>query len=95
MIVFIKNILDAILFLKKQFKKSKKDIFLRNLFYYYELHLANQGDFLVDRKFTFEIGGKNKTTKQIQGVDDAYIVRDNMEVSGLNIIPLYLFGFLY
>jgi hypothetical protein len=59
------------------------------------LHLATQGDFLVIRKFTFEIGGKNKSTKQIQGVEDAYIVRDNMEVGGLNIIPLYLFGFLY
>jgi len=61
----------------------------------YEIHLAEKGDFLIDRTYTFEIGGKNKATRQIQGLDNAFVVRDDMEVGSLNIIPLYLFGFLY
>lgn len=61
----------------------------------YDIHLAEKGDFLVDRKFTFEIGGKGKTSKQIKGIENSFVVRDDMEVGSLNIIPLYLFGFLY
>jgi hypothetical protein len=63
--------------------------------YLYEIHLAEKGDFIIDRKYTFEIGGKGKTSKQITGVKNSFIVRDDMEVGSLNIIPLYLFGLLY
>lgn len=61
----------------------------------YEIHLAEKGDFLINRKYVFETGGKNKTQKQIAEVPNSYIVRDDMEVGGLTIIPLYLFGLLY
>lgn len=65
---------------------------LKNL---HELHLAEKGDFLIDRKFTFEIGGKGKNSKQIQGIKNSFVVRDDIEIGGMNIIPLWLFGFLY
>jgi uncharacterized protein len=61
----------------------------------HDIHLAEKGDFIIDRKYTFEIGGKGKSTKQIKGIDNSFVVRDDMEVGSLNIIPLYLFGFLY
>lgn len=61
----------------------------------HEIHLAEKGDFLIDRKYTFEIGGKGKSTNQINGLNNAYVVRDDMEIGSLNIIPLYLFGLLY
>ncbi len=61
----------------------------------YEIHLAEKGDFIIDKTYTFEIGGKGKTAKQIQGVKNGYVVRDDMEVGSLNVIPLYIFGFLY
>ena len=54
-----------------------------------------KGDFLVDEKYTFEIGGKNKKKDQIEGVENAYIVADNIEFAHRNTIPLWLFGFLY
>jgi len=38
---------------------------------------------------------ENKTTQQISGVNDAYILRDDIEIGAMNIIPLYLFGMLY
>ena len=51
-------------------------------------------DFIVDGH-TFEIGGKGKTGKQIQGTDDAFIVRDDIEYAYMNIIPLWAFGLNY
>ncbi|MDP3433546.1 MAG: AAA family ATPase, partial [Bacteroidota bacterium] len=42
-----------------------------------------------------EIGGKNKTRKQIAGIENSYIAADNIEFAYQNKIPLWLFGFLY
>jgi len=61
----------------------------------YDIHLADKGDFLVERKYIFEIGGKSKTLKQIRGVNNAFVVKDDIEIGYLNTIPLYLFGLLY
>ncbi len=61
----------------------------------YEINLPENGDFLIDKKYIFEIGGKGKTTKQIKNIENFFIVCDDMEVGSLNIIPLWLFGFLY
>lgn len=57
--------------------------------------LHEKGDFLINKKYIVEIGGKNKTNKQIAGLKNAYIVSDNIEFGYLNRIPLWLFGFLY
>jgi len=56
---------------------------------------SNQGDFLVNNKYTFEIGGKNKTFKQIKDLANSYVVSDDIEIGFKNKIPLWLFGFLY
>ncbi|MCK5537162.1 MAG: ATP-binding protein [Bacteroidales bacterium] len=74
---------------------------LRETFFYNQLQnlfsvkYTNTGDFLVDDKYTFEIGGKNKTYKQIKNIPNSYIVADNIEYGAGNKIPLFLFGFLY
>lgn len=56
---------------------------------------SEQVDFKVAGKYNFEIGGKNKTKKQIVGLDNALLVLDNIEVGFGAKIPLWLFGFLY
>jgi len=43
----------------------------------------------------FEVGGKSKQKKQIQNLENGFILRDDTEIGSGNIIPLYLFGFLY
>jgi uncharacterized protein len=53
------------------------------------------GDFLVNEKYLFEAGGKNKTKKQIAGIADSYILADNIEMGFGNKIPIWLMGFLY
>jgi hypothetical protein len=59
------------------------------------LHYPKQGDFIVDEKYLFEVGGKNKSPDQIRGIKNAYLVLDEIESGTGNIIPLWLFGFLY
>ena len=74
---------------------------LRETFFYNQLSeghnvlYSGKSDFLVNNKYTFEIGGKTKTRKQIQDIDKAYIAADNIEYAQGNKIPLWLFGFLY
>jgi len=61
----------------------------------YKLNIASAGDFLVDNKYLFEIGGRNKNFNQIKDIKNSYVVVDNMIKCSRNKIPLYLFGFLY
>ena len=59
------------------------------------VRIPNQGDFLVDGMYLFEIGGKGKGKSQIKDFSNAFVVRDDIEVGFGNIIPLWLFGSLY
>lgn len=52
-------------------------------------------DFTLDETYNFEIGGKNKTKKQLEGVENGYLALDNIEVGFSNEIPLWLFGLMY
>jgi len=56
---------------------------------------AAQGDFRVNEKFVFEIGGKDRGGKQIRGVEGAFIASDEIESGFRRKIPLWLFGFMY
>ena len=51
-------------------------------------------NFQID-KYSFEVGGKKKGLKQVQGVDNAYIVRDDTEYASGQFLPLWSFGLLY
>lgn len=56
---------------------------------------AKKGDFLVDDKYTFEVGGKNKDFSQIKDVDNSFLAIDDIEIGYKAKIPLWMFGFLY
>jgi len=60
-----------------------------------DIRYSRQSDFLVDGKYTIEVGGRNKTRKQLQGLEDAYIAADDIEYGYGRRIPLWLFGFMY
>ena len=73
----------------------RETFFLNQLSYNHTVEYPNSGDFWVDKKFLFEIGGKSKSGKQIKDTDNAYIVADNIEYGFGNKIPLWQFGMLY
>lgn len=54
-----------------------------------------QGDFLIDGKITFEVGGQDKTFDQIAGVPNSYILADMMEYPIGKKLPLWIVGLLY
>ena len=54
-----------------------------------------QGDFVINGKWLFEIGGRGKGFSQIKDMPDSYVVNDGVELGIGKKIPLWLFGFLY
>lgn len=54
-----------------------------------------KGDFLVDGKYLFEVGGRKKSFEQIKDVADSYLAVDDTEIGHHNRIPLWMFGLLY
>lgn len=61
----------------------------------YKVSFSEESDYLVQDKYTIEVGGKNKTSRQIKNLDQAFIASDNIEFGFANKIPLWLFGFVY
>jgi predicted AAA+ superfamily ATPase len=73
----------------------RETFFMENIEEKHTVRPSVTADFLVNDRFTFEIGGKNKGKTQIKDIPNSYIVKDDIEVGSNNIIPLWLFGFLY
>lgn len=61
----------------------------------YKISASKQGDFVINGKYTFEVGGKNKTFAQIKNIENSFVVMDDIESGFGNKIPLWLFGFTY
>ena len=74
---------------------SRETFFFNQLRVGHSVNWCEAGDFMIDGKTIFEIGGKSKTRKQIAGIENSFIAADNIEYAYQNKIPLWLFGFLY
>ena len=61
----------------------------------YDVCFPVSGDFSVDGRFLFEIGGRKKTFDQIRDIPDSFLACDDMEIGRGNRIPLWMFGLLY
>ena len=73
---------------------------IRETFFYcamcvnHKVTSSPSADFIVEGH-TFEVGGKSKKQKQIKNVNDAFVVKDDIENAYMNVIPLWTFGFNY
>lgn len=74
---------------------ARETVFLSLLNPIYDITSSPHSDFIVDKKYTFELGGRNKKQKQIKDVKDSYLVKDDVEYGSANIVPLWTFGLLY
>ena len=73
-----------------------REVFITSMFRdNHKLSIPKKGDFLVDEKYTLEVGGKNKKYKQIKDLKESFIISDDIEIGSGNRVPLWLFGFLY
>ena len=74
---------------------ERETFFLNQVSAMYEVNYPDRGDFVVEGRYTIEVGGRNKTGRQIAEAENAFIVKDDIEYGSDNTIPLWLFGFLY
>jgi len=72
-----------------------REVFFMSMFDDKEITISAKGDFSIDDKFIIEVGGKNKSYKQIKDIPQSYVVQDDIEIGNGNKIPLWLFGFMY
>lgn len=73
----------------------RETFFASSLAYAHRLDYPKQGDFLIDNRYIFEVGGKDKAFDQIKDLPNSFVVADDIEVGSGNKVPLWLFGFLY
>lgn len=73
---------------------------IRETFFLSQMKVRNQvvssdkSDFEIDG-YTFEVGGSGKQQKQIQDIEKAFIVKDDIEYGYKSTIPLWTLGFNY
>lgn len=89
------NLIHALAEDKSNIGNIRETFFNTHVSHVAELSLPKNGDFYVDNKYTFEVGGKNKNKKQLEGIENGYVVKDDISFSSGDTIPLWLFGFLY
>jgi len=73
----------------------RETFFLNQIKQQHRVSYSEKVDFKVNETYWFEIGGKNKGKSQLVGLDNAYLVQDQIAIGVGNTIPLWLFGFLY
>jgi predicted AAA+ superfamily ATPase len=73
----------------------RETFFFNQLSHAHSVRQSKAADFLVDGIYPFEVGGKNKSQRQVDGLSNAYVVKDDVESSIGPTVPLWVFGFLY
>ena len=90
------NMLFALTLDKTNIGTARETFAVNQLGYQHRVEYGKtDGDFLVDGKYRFEIGGNNKDFKQIANIDNSYILADDLEYAAGNKLPLWTIGFLY
>ncbi|RRO11776.1 ATP-binding protein [Flavobacteriaceae bacterium 14752] len=72
----------------------RETFFLNQLKMSHQMTSSKTADFKTD-DIDFEVGGKGKTSKQIQNSKKGFLVKDDIETGFLNNIPLWHFGLMY
>ena len=73
----------------------RETFFFNQTHFLFPVTVSPISDFLIDGKYTFEVGGKKKKQRQLQDITDGYVVKDDIDTGYGNIIPLWMFGMLY
>ena len=89
------NLIHTLAYQDANTGNERETFFMNQLAQNHIVTYSDKSDFLIDNKFTFEIGGQSKTGKQIKDIPNSYLAIDNIEYGYKNKIPLWLFGFLY
>ena len=90
------NLLYAIASTSVQIDTARETFAVNQLAVNHEVEYGRtQGDFVVDHKYTFEIGGADKTFKQIADLPDSFVLADDIEYATGKKLPLWIVGMTY
>lgn len=89
------NLIHTLSDLSSQVGTMRETFVINQLSSTHTITYPRSGDFYVDEKYLLEVGGKGKSQRQIQDIDNSFILSDNIEIGYGNRIPLWLMGFLY
>lgn len=73
----------------------RENFFVNALMVEHRVAVAERGDFEVDEKFIFEVGGRKKGFDQVKDMKSSFLALDDIEIGIGNKIPIWLFGFVY
>ena len=73
----------------------RETFFFNQVSQVYDVHYPAKGDFLVESKYLFEVGGSDKKFDQIKDIENSFLAVDDTEIGHGNRIPLWMFGLLY
>ena len=59
------------------------------------VQMPTKGDFLVNDKYLFEVGGEGKSFEQIADIPNSYLAIDGIESGYGARVPIWMFGLLY
>ncbi len=79
---------------KAEIGNIRETFFFNQMRVNHDVVTSSVSDFMIDG-YTFEVSGRKKGKKQIEGVVDAFIIKDDIEFASGNILPLWHFGFSY
>ncbi len=74
---------------------ERETFFLSQMAVSHDVKMPQKGDFFVNDRYLFEVGGKSKTFEQIKDIPDSYLAVDDTDVGFANRIPLWMFGLTY
>lgn len=72
-----------------------KTFFVNQLDGIHQTLLTDSADFFIDNKYRVAIGGHNMRRKKFLKTENTFVLDDQIETGHSNIVPLWLFGFLY
>ena len=73
----------------------RETFFVNQLSAVASVQMPSKGDFLVDGRYLFEVGGESKDFSQIASLPDSFLAIDGIETGFGARIPLWMFGMLY
>lgn len=79
---------------KAEIGNVRETFFFNQMRVNHDVITSSVSDFCIGN-YTFEIGGRKKGKKQIEGVPNAFVIKDDIEFASGNILPLWQFGFDY
>ena len=73
----------------------RETFFVSQLKHLHTIEISDKGDFVIDKRYTFEVGGEGKSFHQVKEIKNSYLIIDTDSTENQYKIPLWLMGFLY